>query len=69
LRELAVDRNGARFSKEIFSLRGETAEGGAAGHGTPHALDGKISLETFVTVAIDGAKRRGMSRTRQADPP
>jgi hypothetical protein len=70
----AVDRNGARSSKEVFRLKGETAEAGVARHphcagGTPQALEGKISLETLVTAAIDGRKRRGMSRTRQADPP
>jgi hypothetical protein len=58
------------FRKKFFPLRDKTAEG-ASGHPIAReiprgSLDRKICRETFVTVAIDGAKR--MSRTPQADP-
>jgi hypothetical protein len=39
------------------------------GAGPRRALDGKISFETIVTVAIDGPKRFKLRfRTRQPDP-
>jgi hypothetical protein len=59
---IAAVANGERFSKEMFPVKGETAEGGRYGapyrtREAPRSLDRKVSFETFVTVTIDGPKR------------